>query len=708
MKSPEKTPTQKAPKAKPQQELAPVVSETTPELLGRDLLGGLPASPGTQGLRQSAVLQLQRKRGNTFTQQKILSHNREGKIQRVVISNAPTSETLHNTTNATSQDYQPNTYTVASFNDQGGAGNIRYEMTRGSGGVTVNVRIKFVAQLGSGTAGPTPIPEGPVRDFARTQCTALVAFWNNKFELMGRTKAEDGGGATDGGSGAGAGSTEIHLPLTFRATPVFDIAEEAHSTVRLDSTNVAVGGSGTALNANTWFTQKNDSVYPASFDSIYAHEYGHLLGIPDEYSLSNPNMHALFHDVSPAQETQMNNALDRAGVREMVLAAIRPRMLTQINTISTEVAAAVEAQKRTLSQNLAKGLRNAWQDGSLATTISGLIRPQLEAAGQDRALAMLDRVVNFQTSANFSNITIANNVINSELAVPAIQSILRSTFTQAATAAAQPTISIPFTNTGGSADSVSVSISVAPVVSSAASPLNAAANSAVAASVGTPAAAPPSGRRTPPLYPSHTLIGRLTSLPGSWRTIANLMQNEIDQIPTKVQQAVSGILAGTDISGQVNNNVRSLYQVIYQMIQNVSTSVGQDTVRSFLSSQIRPLMDQQISDLLGWVDAEVQSHQTASGTGTNAAPNLPPDPALAAAVRQIEQQTRQMLNPAAPAGGGTPNVPVRFTTNSLMGNNAAGTGLRSDQMSRIADNFNSNTPELRHENEENFSARSVS
>ena len=98
---------------------------------------------------------------------------------------------------------------------------------------------------------------------------------------------------------------------------------------------------------------------------------------------------------------------------------------------------------------------------------------------------------------------------------------------------------------------------------------------------------------------------------------------------------------------------------------------------------------------------------TGFAADTNAAPNIAPDPALAAAVRQMEQQARQMLNPPAPAGGGTANAPVRFTTNSLMGNNAAGTSLRSDQMTRIADNFNNNVPHLRHNNEENFSARSI-
>ncbi|MCZ7666797.1 MAG: hypothetical protein M5U34_06010 [Chloroflexi bacterium] len=52
---------------------------------------------GMRGLRQTAVLDLQRTLGNAATQQQVQAGGPEGMVQRVVINNAPTSETLHNT-----------------------------------------------------------------------------------------------------------------------------------------------------------------------------------------------------------------------------------------------------------------------------------------------------------------------------------------------------------------------------------------------------------------------------------------------------------------------------------------------------------------------------------------------------------------------------------------------------------------------------------
>ncbi len=41
----------------------------------------------------------------------------------------------------------------------------------------------------------------------------------------------------------------------------------------------------------------NRGRYPFTEEQIYAHEYGHLIGLPDEYSHSHPQMHALLHDI---------------------------------------------------------------------------------------------------------------------------------------------------------------------------------------------------------------------------------------------------------------------------------------------------------------------------------------------------------------------------------------------------------------------------
>ncbi|NHZ72500.1 MAG: hypothetical protein GWP17_05400, partial [Aquificales bacterium] len=680
----------------------------------------IPEGVGMQGLRQTAVLDLQRTLGNAVTQQRVRPAGPEGMVQRVVIGNAPTSETLHNTATAAG-DYSANTYTVGSWNDRGGSGNIQYDMTRSSSGVNVNVRIKFVATLGTATTDATALPAGQPRTFARNMCQRLVRFYNNKFILVGQRRSpRDAGvsagvpggvpdaGVPDAGVPASPSMQEVRLPLNFRATPVFDVDADSHSTVHLNTATTATGASGAAINAQEWFTNKNNANYPASFESIYAHEYGHLIGLADEYSLSNPNMHALFHDISPTSETQMNNQLDKAGIREMVLAAIRPRMLAQIQNIGSDVALALEGQQAAVARSLATGLRQAWREGGVIGNVGDLIRPQLEAAGQTRALRMLNQALRFEATGNLSNITIAKTVAEAELVPGQIQQILNSTFNQAASSAQQSTVTIPYQEEGGGSQSMDVSIDVGPVVSGASSPLNAAANQAATASVGQPAAMPPGGRRRVPLYPSDTLIGRLTQMPGQWQNVSALMDSEVTQMGTRLEQAVTAALASSDISTNVNDSVRQLYRVLYDLVNNVSTAVTQQTLRAFLSGQIRPLMERQVNDLMGLVEAEVDSHQTASGTGTNAAPNAPVDPQLAAAVRQMEQRSRQMLNPATPAGGGTPNAPVRFTTNTLMGDNDAGTSLRPDQMQRIAANFNANIPDLRHNDEEIFDARRTS
>ncbi|MFO7681821.1 MAG: hypothetical protein R6X34_17395, partial [Chloroflexota bacterium] len=117
---------------------------------------------GMLGLRQTAVLDLQRTLGNAVTQQQLRAAGPEGMIQRVAMSNAPTSETLHNTA-AAGGDFSANTYTVGSWSDTGASGDVQYDMSRAASGVTVNVRIKFVASLGSDTTEATALPEGQPR-----------------------------------------------------------------------------------------------------------------------------------------------------------------------------------------------------------------------------------------------------------------------------------------------------------------------------------------------------------------------------------------------------------------------------------------------------------------------------------------------------------------------------------------------------------------
>lgn len=699
-------------------------------------LSRMPLNATNQLLQQKSFLQLQKIYGNSYVQrhfghdheeaetvqrqeEAVTELNGDARIQRVPIQATGFSETLlqgYDNNNVATQDYRPHTY---------GGSDTEYEMTRTDSDVTVDVRIKFVKRINWGDTDEE-IPEGSTRDFGRQQCRDLVAFWNNKFELVGTCTPEEGLMA-QGMRALGMNDEsppqpyQVDLPLKFTATPVFDLDADAHKTVALHD---EVTADGTALASNqptvageprsrridagNWFVTKDDDVYPASYESIYAHEYGHLLGIPDEYSLSNPTMHALFHDISPQSEDQMNQQLDTAGIRQMVLAALNRPLQPLLLNASDEIAQAFQTQQKAISKQMAKGLRDSWRDQSLIDFLVSLMRPQFEAAGQERALAALPEALRFEAFDNLSNLTLADQAVTASLQPSSIRQIMAASYTAAFDGAQQGTVEIPYINDLGNEEDVEVSIDVAPVISGASSPLATAAASAAQQLAGEPMAGPmPEGSPMTQLYPSNSIIGQIGDLPTAWANVENLMQNEIDTMQDNIWALVDETLQSVDLTTNVNDNVRSLYRVLYDLVQGVSTSVIQMSVDAFLSDEMRPLIEGQINGLMTKIEAEADRHQTVQGTGTNASSSASPDPQLDAVVRQLEQQARQLIN-QAPAADGTPSAQnIRFTVHALMGANSQGESVRVDQMRRIADNFNGRSPELRHDDESNFRVRST-
>ncbi|MEM5774545.1 MAG: hypothetical protein AAGU05_06040, partial [Anaerolineaceae bacterium] len=158
--------------------------------------------------------------------------------------------------------------------------------------------------------------------------------------------------ATPATAAAGPGPTvpstmthadEIHLPVEFRAVPVLDVNADAHTTVLFDSSTAAGSTNTAVIDSAHWFRNRDAGVYPASDASIYAHEFGHLLGIQDEYSLSNPEAHNILHQISPNPSTRatMDALLDQAGLREVILSALRPELEARVAGLGTEAAAAL-------------------------------------------------------------------------------------------------------------------------------------------------------------------------------------------------------------------------------------------------------------------------------------------------------------------------------------------------------------------------------
>jgi hypothetical protein len=188
--------------------------------------------------------------------------------------------------------------------------------------------------------------------------------------------------------------------------------------------------------------------------------------------------------------------------------------------------------------------------------------------------------------------------------------------------------------------------------------------------------------------------------------LSTLLGSEVANMPGIIDKMVATSVANEDWPALINNSVRALYRILLNVVNNTSKAAIRTAMRNFIGAQMLPSMQTQVNQLMTYVDAEVSRHRTATGTGTNASPDTPADPQLQAAVQQMQTQAQAMLNPPAPAGGGPANQDVNYTVNSMMGNNAEGTGIRAQQLERIAANFNAN---LRNEDEQgsNFTTRSI-
>lgn len=683
-----------------------------PEFLPGQSSGKLPDHPSTRSIRQRNLENLQHVAGNRETLFYLKQGADNRAIQRVPVqvSQPGFSETLYNEEHAQGQ-FTSNTYSGWSTGPNFEDVPVGYEMTRTSSGVTVNVRIRFVAEFGTGGTGgraAQPLPEGTARESASNICSQLVTLWNNKFELVGRlnpTEEEESAPPPDGGVGPAA-NEEIQLPLSFQATPVFDLGAQAHSTVRFDASSIADAENGRVIDAANWYANMDPNVYGGTVADTYAHEYGHLLGIPDEYSLSNPAAHALMHQLSPSEAVQANDRLDDAATNQMILAALRPQLAGHLRRAGRQISNSLSGQRHGMIRQLAEGLRNAWSTGDLTSGIESSVAEQLTSAGQERPAGRVGQVVNFETRRNLNERGVSMRVINSELNAGNLQSMILNSLQAALAPFDQSTVSLPGAETGGGTPTMS--LEVAPAISAEGSPLAASASSLASQVVGTPQPGSARGRRVP-VYPSGTLLNELTNLPDQWTDLESAMEPVLQYLPDDIQMNVEAALAQNDMAGRVNNSVGSLYRVLYQLVNNATVSAAQIAIRSFINRNINVKVEDQVTNLMELIRSEISRHSAATATtgGTSASSGTPPDPALMAAAQQIQSQARNLVNPAAPAAGGNAPQNVRYTMNSLMGDNAAGTGLRTDQMQGIVNGFNNNSPGLRRENEQNFTIRNI-
>ncbi|MHB8627859.1 MAG: hypothetical protein ACYDBJ_15870 [Aggregatilineales bacterium] len=733
--------------------------------------------------RVQRILEMQQRFGNTYTRQVIMrewaaqrktaidatqqaeqdiaqavgeatQEAAEG-VQRTVLT-AGGSQTLYQSyaqgsENTPTQDFRPNVYSVTGS----------YNMTRNADtAANINVRIKFVSRTRMGirdySTSESEIPASdPRRQWATNMCTQLVQTWNSKYVLHSTLKTPPASGA--GGTGtppptgappttgtppaaggtvtppAGTGTpptpaspTEIRIPIVFSATPIFDMGttgSDIHTVYLHDMAGNAHANQ--PIDAGNWYTSASASSYSAPLNSIYAHEYGHLLGLPDEYSRSNYQMHRIFHQLSTTQEVRMNQAVDRETMTRMALRAMAPALRRSFADVSQQIAAGFAGQRAIFEQQLAAGITAAWTDATLATTIRDRINPSAFSSDLRSGLSNsgsfwenipliggLFRKESTLRTALQSRIQVAISAIDPvglgaqvmahELQAAVFANILNSALGNAINQVIGTAATIPFTDTQGNNAPLSVGIETAQTLENAETrgtsivdSMNTFARSVTGEQ--SPAVGP-GGTPLPQLAPSGTLTAQLAGLPASippasltaW--LAGMMTGP--KMATQIRdQLVATLTAnGGAIMGAANDT--ALAALLRNLVNNVSMSTSQNIVRGALSTWFAPTIQTAIQAVTPQLNAEAD--RLLSGSP----PPMGAPTAVQASVTAIQTQMQTVLaqenqNAASQTSADNPAntssaMETRVTVNALMGDNNASSGVRTDYMTGIKDQFNTN------------------
>ncbi len=191
-----------------------------------------------------------------------------------------------------------------------------------------------------------------------------------------------------------------------------------------------------------------------------------------------------------------------------------------------------------------------------------------------------------------------------------------------------------------------------------------------------------------------------------WASLSDLLSTQIANMPAEIGEGTNAAFDNPAFRAAARRT-STLNQAVSVRINNISKGVVSTAVQDFLSSQVSPLIRQQIDEMLALLMAEVDTHSTATPTGTSGGPSTHPvlDRNVATMVERAQAMQRDAQTPS-----GTPaaNQHIRFTVNSLMGDdNGAGTGatVRTDYMSGIVTQFNRSFRDKATESD--FEARSV-
>ena len=646
-------------------------------------------------LNASGMLALQRMAGN----QAVVAAMRSLKapaptarpLQRVLVQTGDQGETLYNQTGPGGK---------AGAAHYGGEG--KYELERQADtGASVTIKIKFIRQHrntlppppGSKTApkvgqltGPeSEIPDGD-RGWARDTAAAAMNHWNGKVLFVATEDV-----APEGGAAGPPNRVDKRLPVTFKAEPVFDLAASAHQTVVVHPANVVGGSTGNPIDAGNYYMKKDEKKYPVSDDVIYAHEYGHLMGINDEYSQSNEQINLLLHQAAPANAASLMAALDKQTIETMTLAALSRPLRARLDAAMPAVTSALRAQRA-----LVKGrMSTAAAEGVQADSVREWLTDRLLHSTTANLDPKIPDAIAFQTTKNFGSKQIAGSIVEQTFATGALSTRIAGSYRQAIRDTQTP-VDVPGFG--------KVSINVQESVFTAAQGKSALAGSAkgiAGAQIG-PAARP----GIPEVAPSDTLVGKLAAVPGTWSSAGSALESAISgaNFATKmaaVLQAASVAAVAAEEAAPAGKRpskaatTKALNALAYKLVQNAAREAARQLTVDLLDSQLTPVMRQSVADLQAAIAAEVT--RVTSMTPAELAAAAAPDPAMAAIVTgmkaRLDEAKRGLggtgMDPLGVPGGKSPAQDVTYSYQGLMGSSRGGSkAMRVDQFHPMVGQFN--------------------
>ncbi len=654
---------------------APVATPESAQILVPD---GSVADPAV--LRPDDLLDLQRKAGN-----RAVSAAVRDMLQRVPV-NVATGETLYNQAGA------GGTAGAAHY----GGSTRTYDLTRnGDTGVTATVKIKFLSQarntvppppgapagtprLGQLIGSPTEIPAGDERrGWATGMAGTAVTSWNGRLTLVGEEW------------NAFSPNTSKRLPVTFVAEPRFGADDEAHATVIVHPPAAVGGSTGHPIDAGNWYQRKNDEVYPANDAIIYAHEYGHLLGIADEYSQSNEQMNALLHEAAPGNAASAMAALDRATIERMTLAALSRPLSAQLGAAMPQVTNAIRAKRPQVKAAMAIAARG----GAASGAVRDALRLVLEAGSAGALAPRIPAVVAFQTTSNFSNRTLASAGVEAGFSARALSDRIGDAYWSALLGAQDPTVAVR-----GLGD-VGINVHSSVYGASGAGTPTAGNAAAVATSAVGTGAAP----GLPAVAPSATLADQLAGLPATWDAAGSTLESAVTPATFAAKMAASLEGAGAARAAAAAAlppgatpdraaSTRALYVLARDLVGNAAREASTQVATDLVTSTITPTLTSSVTALQGSIATEVGRVTSASPSALAAAPA---DPNMAAVVNAMKSRldtakaaTRGTgRDPLGAAGGTAPDQDVTYSYQGLMGSNRT-TALRADQFASLVQAFN--------------------